>query len=896
MIFTSRRIEMLNMKPYLFLIIILTTALLRADEVRLTKDFLDVSGISLSAKGGKPLTLVTEERRGPGGAGMALYKVSTDSAGDGGSMSWPVKGLALKGEATVSLFVLPQGRPLKKVNLEFLSGGKPLASVSRSDIPAGAWQQISEKITIPEPEKVDSVAVRFSYDGAGDDALLVCDFQLVEVSVAKSKAQTQSADLILVSAGSQRVVLDPSQGHSLASVDFDGIQLKGPQTGAFPTFVFLDEKGARKTVTAGSPDLKVSIAPRGSAGLAVTYEHGGTKVEVAYFPFQDRIHCEVGVISEGDWKLVEVGSPRMLSFGIGAEDYGIAADGYLLRAEKNKPANYRHEGGSDYQICNFSAAKVGNRILFFKPLTASNEIQLNVEQEDTGYRVAFGGRLFFRPSKTENPSTRLCSRMLAWQLESAGDQNRDGEVDWVDAGIAYRNRYIAPNPRKDVRLRDAYIYYHQEANYADLAVAAEKLDFAEGVWWFKRLIEDTGNADGFIYESKPLKERGNRADSEARILAAGSRVGPHYSIDAVDLRGGNWPEEFVKTGPDGKPMRYAMGLHYFDWIRSMTTGKFKPWMEGRLAAWQLRAGDSMMFDTFACYARQSYHPDYAATADLELAAKRNVIEWLRDEKGLYVAAEGAVEGIQDMISYCAGGLDTRPWQTGKNWAPTWPRTKVLLNQVIYNGSTYFAHDWYTPRNGTPNWAAGVLLCGKMWDWSTLLFKEPDTLLYMQCARRYFLQNIFWAQFADAFITDVEQKGTAYTISFDNGCVLSGNPVESVYAFQLQKDGVTYRNFTPFNNRGVMAVFGGDSFDVTVPTADDLEVMPSLPGRDQMTVEITRISPGEVRVKGSFNGLRWKQKRIREVAGKEKVEDEDADPILLLRVKGGSTPPASALNS
>jgi hypothetical protein len=144
------------MKPYLFLIIILTTALLRADEVRLTKDFLDVSGISLSAKGGKPVTLVTDERRGPGGAGMALYKVSTDSAGDGGSMSWPVKGLALKGEATVSLFVLPQGRPLKKVNLEFLSGGKPLASVSRSDIPAGAWQQISEKITIPEPITIAS--------------------------------------------------------------------------------------------------------------------------------------------------------------------------------------------------------------------------------------------------------------------------------------------------------------------------------------------------------------------------------------------------------------------------------------------------------------------------------------------------------------------------------------------------------------------------------------------------------------------------------------------------------------------------------------------------------------------------------------------------------------------
>jgi hypothetical protein len=96
---------------------------------------------------------------------------------------------------------------------------------------------------------------------------------------------------------------------------------------------------------------------------------------------------------------------------------------------------------------------------------ASREPYRAPQRETTKFALKSG--LYFRPSETKLFQTKLAHEALALKIETAGDVNRDGKVDWVDAGIAYRERYVKAHKSDNLhhRIRDAFRVYYAVHDY-----------------------------------------------------------------------------------------------------------------------------------------------------------------------------------------------------------------------------------------------------------------------------------------------------------------------------------------------------------------------------------------------------------------------------------------------
>jgi len=131
---------------------------------------------------------------------------------------------------------------------------------------------------------------------------------------------------------------------------------------------------------------------------------------------------------------------------------------------------------------------------------------------------------------------------------------------------------------------------------------------------------------------------------------------------------------------------------------------------------------------------------------------------------------------------------------------------------------------------------------------------------------------------------MEHNGTEYTYTFDNGSKLAVDPEQKKY--WLEEGGVRYDGFTPFNNKGVMAIIRQGDFDLVLPVKEMLEIIPSQPHRDKLLekVAITKEADGRIRVRGNFSQFPFK---VVLYDKNETMEWVDATPVLMLRRAGAS---------
>ena len=147
-----------------------------------------------------------------------------------------------------------------------------------------------------------------------------------------------------------------------------------------------------------------------------------------------------------------------------------------------------------------------------------------------------------------------------------------------------------------------------------------------------------------------------------------------------------------------------------------------------------------------------------------------------------------------------------------------------------------------------------------------------------------MTNVFWAQVADANITNIQQKDAEWLLSFDNGATITANPDKE--SFTLKINGINYDGFTPFSIRGAMAIFKKGELDMVLPVKENLELLASQPNYDKLKerIKISRTADGFVKVTGHYDDLKWKNKFLGEVNGKEQTSDLEVEPLLLLRRK------------
>lgn len=846
----------------------------------------------------------TLERRGPTGAHVLELVLEHAAPEAEGRIEWAIPAEVADNEV-VSVFVRPGDRPLSRFTLSLLDdAGNPISTHTFVGLLAERWTQLTFPVSAagaadafaPMPFKPGRKATRIALCCTGPQG------QRIQVSALERRREeiSEAASphrLLTIVHGGTTLALEPDRGFALSAGTLDAIGWETDRSRAWPLFMVLDAAGKRTDVDAASPRCRGQLVASGTNEATVEHTIDEELVVTAHYRVDDRgQQVEYTVVREGGSRLV--GIEQHVGVSLASDDYAITPRGRLLQpaggaAAAGKSASFTHDGQSDYQVANMTAARIGDRIFFSKPLSQSNRLAVKVQARGTAAVASLGGTLFFRPAGVQDPATKLVHTALAWRFETTDDCNDDGRVDWVDCGIAYRDRYLQANRHLSRDLRENYIYYHQVTNYQRLVELDVAIDFAHGVWWVKNMLPAPRAADGFVHAPSLDPALGDLAEARASIVANGSRVGPHYSIDAIDIAG-DWPRRFVKRGADGGDARYCVTrsradgapyqLHSLDYGRPLADGTFLPWIDGIMRLCQQEPGDVIMLDTFLCFARPGYDPLEPTTAETETAAKRQVALHLRDTLGLHVTAEGAVEGSEDVIEYTAGGYGPREWIKGRLWETSLPDKRVPLEQVLYTGLTYKGLDWYTLREGEPNYAAALLLAGKFWDWSSVNANDPVTL-YTHCARRFFLNNVFWAQFADARIRTVTQEAGVWRIGFDNGVEVTTDPGRE--RFTMRSGDITYDGFTPFSDRGVMAVFADTSSGLVLPLPGaELELLPSQPHYDLLRERITleKTPEGFVRVTGRYRDLKWKNKLLADVDGRERVSEVEVEPLLLFRRK------------
>jgi hypothetical protein len=214
---------------------------------------------------------------------------------------------------------------------------------------------------------------------------------------------------------------------------------------------------------------------------------------------------------------------------------------------------------------------------------------------------------------------------------------------------------------------------------------------------------------------------------------------------------GDWPDEFIKRDLiiNRTGTTYATGHQSSTGnVRSVFTGAvFRLYEE--IEDLPSQTGRSNNADTFSAYARSGYHPNYPATPELEMKQARTA-EFLHNEKGLVLAGEGLVEGLQDVVDYSA--IAIRPDLAVKSESGRRMESNRCRCCRCFQGQLLWA-GWYELRN--PNQVGNWL---GVWRGLLGLAAARTTVRLDAICPVLLQQNLIWAQVADAKVHNVKQKG------------------------------------------------------------------------------------------------------------------------------------------
>lgn len=864
-----------------------------------SQDFSDARAFGVEAiKHAEVVGLRTERTPGPTGKPSLSFDIKSQAENAGVILSWRFPPQVLDGEA-FGVFLKVDRGPVNYVTVDFLGNNEEVWSATYFGVQTGGWRRVA--FTVGEKgqanaatsrfikgKKVDQIRLKLAGSVGRAFSAQVSDFGPLR-SVRAPRREAPPSGKPTLESGATQLWLDEPQGYAFESAMVGGKLLNRSFGGIYPSFKFLNLKGQSVYVAADDPQVKVTRANRTEHSVAVRYTIMGTELEVTWSVMPDDILCDVTVLKEGELLTECVGEGALFEAALDAEDYGIHPDGYLLRPDASEQTwNSAVQGGGNQNRLNCGAVKEGNRIVLLKPLEFANEMILQTQRRGSADLAGLGTVLYYRPKGVTNPKTKRVHDRLSWRLESCGDVNGDGKTDWVDAAIFYRDKYIRPCLDANPLVRDSYHIWHQAPEtdtFERLVNESAKLDFASGLYYVKGMVTSIGtmNLDRYPYRTKATSYN-TKARLNARIAASGNRFGIWHAGGYIESSSGDFPDELVAVNAKGKPFKYFAWYSAADDIRGYATGKLQERFQILFDAAHLGPNDPAYLDsTGMCGLRFNYNPDYPGTPQTHLEVMRKWADWVRKERGVILASEGIVDGLQDMNDF---GLRQCGIASGKAhsrfWESDFPQKIVPLSTVAFTGMTYCGDMYYELRRGTPNWTCFMLYCVGYWDWDSGHYPEH---LYEKAARQFFNNNIFWSLIADRKIARYDRKGDEFTIVFEKGqdrvpAKIWGNPVKK--AFWVEKDGIRYDGFTPFSTRGVMAITRQGDIDMVLPVQVDLEVLPSQPHRADLDVTISRTKDGFVRIKGNFSKIPWRLKRLRDLDGKEVTDEIEVEPVLMLR--------------
>ncbi|MBN2294408.1 MAG: hypothetical protein JXM70_18410 [Pirellulales bacterium] len=636
-------------------------------------------------------------------------------------------------------------------------------------------------------------------------SLLIC-YQVAAVSA--------SEDRHLVSIGGKELglTLDAQRGYALKEVWNNGSSFKSG--GDFPCFVLFNDKGTEQHYPACDSRWKVGIA-KTKNGAKVTYSQDGFSADVLYETINDMLVISVLPRSESATLKIRAISNGGSLLSIPSDSAGAESSGFLIRPKFSGelirfPANRESRRAGDiqsweYQASFFGLGYNGHGLIVRCPQYGA--VWIAGTGELNGVYSLFGGLTAdFRPRRDLPrpylfPKMPLVEKRIDIQLVPVGDTNGDGNFNWVDIGVAYRQRFIKRNRHLDKsdlisvggKVNVAAPQAKNPLNYRQLIEQIRAIDFAPQRWWLVGAHVPKGNdftAPPYSDYPPPTLNGPDGYDYLAfkkDAAKAGAKIGLHEIFqDVCPLNKQDWGKVTLRMTEMGGPMGTwggntpsgVVGCVSKSIGAMLKDGSFCRDLDQHFKHWNVNDGDTWHWDCFTAFGgRSDFSDEHPATHGSDIRSRIEILKYITG-KGIHMTSEGLQEG---MAEYCTFSWSAK---TEPGWSSAFAAGEpVPLVPVLFQGMTYYSVSWY------PAW--NLLFGGKVGYEAVSIDREA-------LVGGYFSNIAYWSKIADRTVKNMVKTTNGWKVQYTEGGSLTVDLANMTPAmtFVLEVDGMTYTSENP----------------------------------------------------------------------------------------------------
>lgn len=603
-------------------------------------------------------------------------------------------------------------------------------------------------------------------------------------------------------------MLDKSHNHALTSIVVEGTAFRSG--GEFPCFVLFDRQGREQECPASDARWQVTVEAATTTDMKLMYACSGLRIEVVYRVRKDGITISAIPRTEGDLKVRAITDGGSL-VSIPSDVAGAKTSGFILRPHAcgeliQFPGNRERKKAAQTQSWEYDASFVGlgyngHGLIVRCPQYGALWSAATGDVNGT-YSLMGGLTADYRPRR-DNPgpykfwNLPLVEPRLDIVLVPVGDTNGDGVFNWVDIGVAYRQRFICRNQLLDKSelgsMSGKLDMWGAHPDYSELIEQIRSVDWAPQRWWLVGPPVPVGNTFEYpCYADAPDPSHNGVGGYDyfrfkRDCAAMGVKIGLHEIFqDVCPENRREWSKVPLRIQENGQPMRTWSGKtpHGIGWDYSkalapmLSDGRFFCALDRHLREWDVRPGDTWHWDCFTAFGgRADFSPGHPVTHGADLRHRITILRHLQNE-GIYFGSEGLQEGLAECCGF-AWSAQTFPGLPSEFAAGRF----VPLVPVLFQGMTYYHVTWY------PAW--NLLMGGKA-GW------EKESLQRNDVKNIYFGSAVYWGKIADRTVKNMIETDKGWNVQYTEGGSLSVDlaKMSPAMTFVLEVDGRRYTPETP----------------------------------------------------------------------------------------------------
>ena len=589
---------------------------------------------------------------------------------------------------------------------------------------------------------------------------------------------------VSVEEGGISFALASNYNYALSSISSNGAKFNSGLS--FPTITAYNPSGNHILKPDDSGWQTSAVFDTNSA--QVTYSHTGLTVQVDYEITDGMILVTVTPISETTLKVISVSDLGKITYihqeDPDADDAFLLvpwAGGEIIRIPPSGQIKEVSKGQSWWYSASFFGIGVDHKQgLLFRCPQYGAKWSYGTGISMGKYGLCGGLTSFLRPSGSSDFSYPLLEPFVNIQIVPVGDKNQDGDVDWVDLGVAYRTRFMRRNQTLDPDMLTSAV------GKIDLSApqcsGIECLDYSQilsqmsehitvpQIWWL--VGAHTLPANEFTdpaYSAFPDPAwRGDYFDFKTNAAALGAKIGIHEIFADMSVDNEEWGQVPLRKNSSGQNVNTWGGAGFAIYAKSISDASFIPTLNQHLQNWGVGSGDTWHWDVFtAREAMENYDPANLATIGTDYRKRIEIMQHI-ESLGISFTSEGLQEGVHEFCDVTWWEpLKMSDWWVYEN---TFDASEYIpLLPVLFQGLTYYMNGW-------PN-ATNILYGARTASEVISLAANKDQI------NGQLAQVSQWAKVADKTVLDMDQDPSnpqIWTVRYTEGGRLIANLATNSY--------------------------------------------------------------------------------------------------------------------